>query len=243
VLVDVGINLGTVEQSISKRSAMWALLLLVPVPSVGAYMGLIGMPDTAVGKAAFTLAKVWLIALPVLWHWRVDRLKVSVPRPHGRGMGMAVVTGMVIFVGIAGAYWLIGRHWIDAEAMRETATRAGLGSPAAYLIGAIYWCTLNSLAEEYVWRWFVFTRFKAIVGAWPAVVLSGLAFTLHHIIALAAYFDWRVTVLASLGVFIGGATWSWLYLRYRNIYAAYVSHVFADLIIFYLGWRMIFGGG
>ena len=37
------------------------------------------------------------------------------------------------------------------------------------------------------------------------------------------------------GVFIGGLTWSLLYLRYRNIYACWVSHVYADLIIFLSG--------
>jgi len=56
------------------------------------------------------------------------------------------------------------------------------------------------------------------------------------------YFNATVTALAALGVFIGGATWSWLYLRYRNIYAAYVSHVFADVIIFLIGYLLIFGG-
>ncbi len=43
-------------------------------------------------------------------------------------------------------------------------------------------------------------------------------------------------------VFIGGATWSWIYLRWRNIYAAYVSHVFADLAVFGVGWWLVFGG-
>lgn len=234
--------MGDLGQSISKRSAVWALALLVPAPTIGALFGLILMPDSPVGKTVFALAKIWLVLLPVLWHWLVDRQPVRVPRPAGRGMGMAVATGLVIFFGIAGAYGLVGRHWIDNEAMRQTAEQAGLASPAAYLIGAVYWCTLNSLAEEYIWRWFVFTRFRVLAGAWPAVLFSGLCFTLHHIVALSAYFDWRVTALGALGVFIGGATWSWLYLRYRNIYTAYVSHVFADLIIFYLGWRMIFGG-
>ncbi|MHC4103176.1 MAG: CPBP family glutamic-type intramembrane protease [Planctomycetota bacterium] len=41
-------------------------------------------------------------------------------------------------------------------------------------------------------------------------------------------------------MFIGGTTWSWLYLRYRNIWAAYVSHVFADVIIFAIGWKLLF---
>ena len=101
--------------------------------------------------------------------------------------------------------------------------------------------TINSILEEYLWRWFVVTRCEVLMPRLAAVVLSGLLFTLHHIIALDVYFDWRVVVLGSLGVFIGGATWSWLYIRYRNIWAAYVSHVFADVIIFAIGWKLLFG--
>ncbi len=47
-------------------------------------------------------------------------------------------------------------------------------------------------------------------------------------------------VLASLGIGIGGVTWSWLYLTYRNIWAAYVSHIFADVVIFGIGYVLIF---
>ena len=35
-------------------------------------------------------------------------------------------------------------------------------------------------------------------------------------IALKIQFDWTVTAIASLGIFIGGTVWSWLYLRYRS---------------------------
>ena len=67
------------------------------------------------------------------------------------------------------------------------------------------------------------------------------SFTIHHTIALAVFFDdLRVVALASIGIWVAGATWSWIYLRWRNIYAAYVSHVFADLVIFWIGYRILF---
>jgi hypothetical protein len=42
--------------------------------------------------------------------------------------------------------------------MRRRAAGVGLDSRAIYLAGAVYWCTVNSILEEYVWRWFVFGR-------------------------------------------------------------------------------------
>ncbi len=222
------------------RNAILALLLLVPAPSIGVWMTLYGEPGNFFAKAFFGLCKVWLLLLPLLWHLRVDKQPITIPRPSRKGMGAAVITGIAIFLLIGLGYFLFG-HWIDPEHVSENAIEAGLSSPSLYILLAVYWCTINSLLEEYVWRWFVFTRCEALMPKWPAVVASGLFFTIHHIIALSAYFDWRITVIGSIGVFIGGATWSWIYLTYRNIYAAYVSHVFADIVIFAIGYKLIFG--
>ncbi len=222
------------------RNALLALLLLVPAPSIGVWMTLYGMPGNFFAKAFFGLCKVWLLVLPLIWLLRVDKQTLSIPRPTHKGMGAAITTGVVIFLGIGAGYFLFG-HWIDPQRVSTNAIEAGLSSPWFYILLAIYWCTINSLLEEYVWRWFVFTRCEALMPRWPAVVASGLFFTLHHIIALSAYFDWRITLIGSVGVFVGGATWSWIYLTYRNIYAAYVSHVFADIIIFAIGYKLIFG--
>jgi len=224
-----------------KSWAILALLLLVPAPSIGTWIGMVAAAGTPLGKAAFLLSKLWVFVLPLVWLLIVDRERPTFPRPSSRGMAAACATGAVIFVAILVAYWLLGHQWIDAAFMREKAREVGLETPVIYLLGALYWCTVNSILEEYVWRWFVLTRCEAFMPQAVAVIASGLLFTLHHVIALDVYFDWRITTFGSLGVFLGGTTWSWLYLRYRNIWAAYASHVFADVVIFTIGWWIIFG--
>ena len=116
-----------------------------------------------------------------------------------------------------------------------------LNTPAAFVVGAVCWCMVNSLIEEYVWRWFVFAQCEQLFSKGLAIGASGLFFTIHHTVVLSQYMSWQGTVLASIGVWIGGATWSWIYLRYRNIWAAYVSHIFADLAVFGIGYVQLFG--
>jgi len=205
-------------------------------------MGMVAAEGTTLGEVAFAASKVWVFLFPLAWLMLVDRKRPTIPRPAARGMGMACLTGLAIVLAIGGAYLLFGGTWIDAELMREKAHEVGLTSPLIYLGGAAYWITINSLLEEYVWRWFVVTRCETVLPRWSAVVASGLFFTLHHIIALWDIFspNWRIIVLGSLGVCIGGMTWSWIYIRYRNIWAAYVSHVFADVIIFGIGYQLLF---
>jgi hypothetical protein len=105
----------------------------------------------------------------------------------------------------------------------------------------VYLSTINALLEEYVWRWFVFRRCEDLAGGWPAAVLAGLFFTVHHVFALRAQFGWNVTVLGSVGVFAGGVIWSWCYLRYRSIWPGYISHVLADVAFLVIGGLILFG--
>jgi CAAX protease family protein len=231
-----------VSDSKARAQAAAALAAIVPAPTLGLVAALYVWPDTALGQIVYAALKLWLILLPVVWVVLVDRRRPRLVRPRRPGMAAGVVTGVVILAVIVAAYGLFG-SWIDSQALARQIDDVGLGSARVFLLGALYWCTVNSILEEYVWRWFVFTRCETLVPRFWAVVAAGLFFTLHHVLALAYYFDWRVTVIGSLGVFIGGATWSWLYLRWRNIYAAYVSHVFADLGVFGIGWYLVFGGG
>jgi len=227
-------------QSGAGRAAL-ALAAIVPAPTLGIVAALQLWPDTALGQIVYAVCKLWLLALPVAWLVLVERQRPRIPRLRADGMVAGVATGVGMFVCIVGALILFG-GWIDTELMAQRITAIGLGDPRVFLLGALYWCTVNSILEEYVWRWFVFTRCEALMPRAVAVIAAGLFFTLHHVIALDFYFDWRVTLLGSAGVFIGGATWSWIYLRWRNIYAAYVSHVFADLAVFGVGWYLVFGG-
>jgi len=235
-------------QQANSCAAALALLLLVPVPSIGVAMGMVIAPGRPLGTIVFALSKAWILVLPVLWLWVVERERPSFqnfPRPTARGWPAALGSGLLIAGVILAGNALVGRAWIDLPKIREVARRTGLDAPVLYLLGAGYWCFINALLEEYVWRWFVLRQCKTLLGkarGWRgglAVGLAALGFTLHHILALAVQFDWRVTVAGSVGVFVGGVVWGWLYRRYDSIWPGYFSHVLADLAIFVLGWFLI----
>jgi len=232
-----------------RRSACLALLLLLPAPTIGVSMMLHILPEGYVGKMIQGALKVWILFFPVVWWVWIDRQKPSFPKPGKKGMAAAVITGSLIFAAMLGAFYIFKEH-IPLDTLRQKAKDTGFDNVGAYIGILIYIITVNSLLEEYVWRWFVFRKCEALclsvwgrpVGGWVAVVMAGLAFTTHHVFALAAWVPPWLNILASIGVFIGGATWSALYLRYRSIWPGYVSHVFADVAIFIMGWQLIFGG-
>ena len=232
------------SQKIDKPSSLLALLLLVPAPSIGVIAAMVWFQGTLLGQGIFMASKVWLVLLPVIW-WRwVDRQPLSGSTPKQGGFVVGAILGLAISAVILGGYFLLGQYWIDAEQVRLIIYKNGLNSPLIYLAGAIYWITLNSILEEYVWRWFVFEKCKQWVGGLGAVFASALFFTIHHSLALTfQQFDWRIIVLGSLGVFVGGVVWSGLYFKYKSIWPGYLSHAIVDIPIFVIGWILTFGTG
>jgi membrane protease YdiL (CAAX protease family) len=223
----------------ARSNALLALALLVPAPTLGVLAAMWWWPGAG-GQSIYVLSKIWIMVLPVLWLLKVERGRLTWARPEASSCGVGLVLGLALGATIVGAYLLLG-SWIDVELFRAAATRIGLGTPVRYLGFAVYLSLINALVEEYVWRWFVFRKTEALVRGYSAVVLSALFFTAHHVFALAAQMPWLVTVLSSIGVFVGGAVWSWCYLRFRSIWPGYVSHLVADVAIFWIGWRLLFG--
>ena len=221
--------------------ALTSLVLLVPAPTIGVVFGMIVAPSSWLGSAIFAASKIWILALPLAWLVLVDKQPISWSRPTQGGFGVAAMLGVLIGAIMLVTYWLLGDVLIDPTMVASMAVQVGLDSPAVYLTGALYWITINSVLEEYVWRWFVVRQAEKLVSPWGAIVVSAAGFTLHHIVAMRVYFGWTLVVIASVGIFTGGATWSWLYQRYRSIWPAYLSHAIVDVVIFFVGYRLIFG--
>lgn len=225
-----------------RRMAWVALLLLVPIPSLGTMAGMVWWPENGVGQIIFGISKVWIVLLPLMWRKFVEKHPMSLSPAKNGGWASALMTGTAIAILIWGAFLGV-RHlgWVDEDMVRESAQRTGLANRGVFIGAALYWITINSLLEEYVWRWFVFRQFEKLMGGKLAMVASAFGFTLHHIFAVGAQFDWRVTLLASTGCFVGGLIWSWLYLKHRSVWPCWLSHAVVDVPIFVAGWVIIFG--
>ncbi len=231
----------------ARASALLALVLLVPAPSVGTAlaMSVDATQGTWIGQGAYLLSKLWLVALPLAWLLWVDGGRVSWSPPRKGGLMAGIALGLVLSLGIYLAYAVLVPQLIDPAQVRARALQVGIGAPPRFILFAGYLILVNSLLEEYVWRWFVFRKCEALLPpghGGMAVLLSAMFFTVHHVIALRAQFDWLPAILASLGVFLGGAVWSWCYLKYRSVWPGYLSHLVVDVTLLWIGWQLIFGG-
>jgi membrane protease YdiL (CAAX protease family) len=225
-----------------RRSALLMLLLVLPAPTIGNLAAVLWWPGTALGQTVFVATKIWTLALPLVWLRWVARQPLSWSPPRNGGLGLGALTGLAILAIIGGIYLLFGQQLVPTAEVREMARSTGLSSRTMYLAGAAYWICVNSVLEEYVWRWFVFARLADLVPTRWAVLGSGLGFTLHHIAAISIYLPGPTAGLATLGILVGAGVWSWLYARYGSIWPGYLSHVGADVAVFAIGYHLIFAG-
>ena len=233
---------GAAAVSVRRRAAA-ALLLLVPAPTVGVLAAMVLFPDSVIGSAVFAVSKLWLFGLPLLWQLRVERQPLSASPARRGGFRVGIGSGVFLSVCILGAWFLFGEALIDRGALVQELRRIGLAVPMRFALGAAYWIAVNSLLEEYAWRWFCVTRAARLLRPAAAAAVAALFFSVHHVVALQVYMGPTAALLCSAGVFLGGAFWSWMYLRYRSIWPGYVSHVVVDMCVFGLGAYLLFGPG
>ena len=222
-----------------RNRALIALALLAPVPSLGTAAAMIIFPGP-VGQTIFMAAKIWLLAFPALWYLTVEHGKPSWSPPRQGGLGAGLLTGLVSGAVIGLAAFFFGVFEMDMSLLADEVDEMGLTTPRAYLLGALGWTFANSLMEEYVYRWFVFSQCERLMPRYAAVLASAAVFTTHHVIALSTYLPVHLTALASVGVFGGGVLWAALYSRYRSIWPGWISHILADIAIFAVGWELLF---
>ena len=223
-----------------RRRTILALLLVGMAPTVSTLLSF-GVGDGVASQVIFVFTKIWLFAVPLYWFLKIDRGTFSWSKPEQGGYGMAVGLGIGMSVLMVGAWLLLGK-WIDADLLRDALEPVGLLDIRLYVVAAIYWIVINSLLEEYVFRWFLVIKSEALVGPGNrAIILSALIFVVHHTVALAVFgFPWWANLIASVSVFVGGAVFSWLYVRYRSVWIPYIAHAICDIAVFTVGALIIF---
>ncbi|MED5231188.1 MAG: type II CAAX endopeptidase family protein [Candidatus Thermoplasmatota archaeon] len=225
-----------------RNRTILALSLVAFVPTISILFTLNFNDDELTSQIFFLTCKLWLLFAPAFWYLRIEGNEISRSPADKQGLVMGAITG-ILMSAIILIMWLIFGDTIDSESMLAELETTGLTDIRIYIAGMLYWIFLNSLLEEYVFRWFVTTKGIELFGSeFAGITLSAMLFTLHHAIALHYFgFIWWQTVLASFGLLSAAAIWSWLYIRYNSIWVCWLSHAICDIAVFGIGYLLIFG--
>lgn len=221
-----------------------AALPAMTIPFVGALFYFVILRDSQAAKLAYVLTKVFVIVWPVvcikiLCHSDLPSVNLRAER-HRRAIPLGIAIGCLFGAVMIGATFTpIGRVVSDgASRIRETQEQLGILS--YYWLFAFFVAVVNSLIEEYYWRWFIYGTLREVTGVTLAVILSGASFAAHHVIITCQYFPLGWALFFGVCVGVGGAAWSLMYEKQRTIVGTWVSHIIADLAIMWIAYRLLF---
>ncbi len=231
----------------SRPRPLLALVLLIPVPSIGVLAnGLLSESNNAslafLGLAIWAICKVWIFGFPVIWHVRIDGGDVGYSllsegsglRPWVEGFGLGLALSLILVI-----IFLIAQPFLDIENLGASIRAVGLDSWAMVIPAILFWVFINSVVEEYVYRWFITEQASSIFNGNPikSGAISVISFTLHHVVAVALVAPIWMALLAGSTVGCGAIAFSWLYHRHQSIWPAWVCHAVLDIVVFGgVGW-------
>tara|TARA_B000000609_G_scaffold145115_1_gene126269 strand:+ start:1937 stop:2689 length:753 start_codon:yes stop_codon:yes gene_type:complete len=231
----------------SRSRPLLALLLLIPAPTIGVIAnGLLAESNSAIlgfiGLAIWALCKVWIFGFPVIWHTRIDggeREYSLLPqgsgfRPWIEGLGLGLVLSITLVI-----TFLIVKPYLNIESIGASIRAVGLNSWSMLIPAILFWVFINSVVEEYVYRWFITEQAALIFEGNPikSGTISVLSFTLHHVVAVSLVAPIWMALFAGLAVGFGGIAFSWLYHRHNSIWPAWACHAVLDIVVFGgVGW-------
>ena len=222
------------------------MAMAYPTLLTWAYFVLLRDAPAAVQQSVYALGKTVQFVFPVVWVYWVWRQPWARPLVRRQGLGIGLAFGTAVLLAMLGLFltWLKNSEYgpgLDAQAV-EKVRDLGLDSLWKYGAVAVFYALAHSLLEEYYWRWFVFQQLRKVMPLWPAVFVSGIAFTLHHIVVLFVFFKSQFLLIAALAsaVAIGGWFWAWLYSRNNSIFDTWFSHLLIDAGIFFgIGYELV----
>ncbi len=219
----------------------WALAPALVVPTLGTLIFFVFLAGSDAGKAMMMVTKVFGVAWPLLATVFLIRRPLRMPViPHPvRDIAIGALSGVAIGALMMGLAWFspLSGYLEGAAAVIEKSI-ADLGFANYFLLLALGISFLNSAMEEYYWRWFVYGNLRTVLKSkWLPHFFAALAFTGHHLVVTTLLFPLPFALFLCFGVFVGGLIWSFFYQKQGHLWGAWVSHILADLAIFYIAWK------
>ena len=230
----------------SQRKRTLALAIALTIPFLLAWTCSVLLSGRRGVMSAYLIGKSIQLAFPLVWVFYIERRPPTITAPNGKKLLAGVFYGLAIAVMSLVVYYF----WLqdsDILSMVPYVVQTKLGAYGVsgwrdFLWLGSYYIIPHTLCEEYYWRWFVYGELRKLISIQKAIVLSGLAFALHHILLGHRYLGdaWTFIAFFSMVVAVSGMVWAWLYQKSGDLYSPWVSHALAEIGLVWIGfefWR------
>jgi membrane protease YdiL (CAAX protease family) len=229
-----------------KKNSSCPLFLLALIALLPAIQTCVSVWLEIAPAVTYPLLKVLMIVVPLAcWrYWKRDRRQVAEIVGLKRTRCLA---GAALGLAMGGAILGLSRlvdvgTLIDASMIRAKMDK--LGIIEHYWTMAVFISLMNSLFEEYYWRGFLVGELQRVTRSATLVCAAGgVFFGIHHVFALIWIGQPLLITAAVLGTVIAGFAWTFMRTRGISIVDCWVSHIIADMAVFFVGYEILSGAG
>lgn len=156
-----------------------------------------------------------------------------------KGLGQAIVLGVLVYIIILGGYFLL-KDVFDFSSVTTSLTNNIGVTGKNFIFVSLYISFVNSLLEEFFFRGFAFITLKRITGRKFAYLFSAAVFAVYHIAMMIGWFSLYVFLIVMAGLFAGGLIFNYLNEKSSTVYPSWLVHMFANFAINTVGF-ILFG--
>jgi len=148
-----------------------------------------------------------------------------------------IITGIVLAATYVSAFFIFK----DALNLSLIATKLqGLISIdlSNLIFIGLYIVIFNSLLEEFFWRGFLFQELRNTVKPWLAYVLTGIAFSFHHVMFYYNWFNLPFFLVVTIGLILYAVIMNLLFERYKDLFSCWMVHAFVDVVQIFIAFSI-----
>jgi membrane protease YdiL (CAAX protease family) len=212
-----------------KQTALLFSLIILPVVILFLSSGLVK------ANYFFTWIYKLLYLFPIFYGLYIERktLKQSLFenfsfRRFKKKVILMLGIGIIIAAIYVAAFFLLKGH-LDLQLIAaELGAFASINLNNIIFIG-ISIIIVDSLLEEFFWRGFMFDRMRKLMKPWIAYLITGIAFSFHHIMFYHGWFNLTFFIIATFGLAAYAMIMNYIFQRYKDLLSCWVVHAFADI--------------
>lgn len=183
---------------------------------------------------------VLFLILPALYSLYDKDIKIrELFIPEKKGLKLAVILGVLVYVIITGGYLLL-KNVFDFSSITTALTNNIGVTGENFIFVSLYISFVNSLLEEFFFRGFAFLTLKNVSSRKFSYIFSAGVFALYHVAMMTGWFSLPVFIIVMAGLFAGGLIFNYLNEKSGTVYPSWLLHMCANFAINTVGF-MLFG--
>jgi len=144
----------------------------------------------------------------------------------------------IIFASIYLVSFFVFQNWLDvATIINKLKNLININLENLIFVG-LYIIIFNSLLEEYFWRGFLFAKLDKLIKPWQAYLITGIAFSFHHVMFYYNWFNLGFFLLATLGLTIYAMIMNYVFKKYQDLFSCWYVHIFADVAQIFIAFKI-----